>query len=260
LGRTQKNSAKGLEMAGTEKRVAVVTGAGKATGIGYALCEKLAREGIAVVLTARKAQAAEELAVKLDASYPGLVIAQALDITSSAQVRALRGMIEQRFGKLDILINNAAAVSPFGERAATADLNMAKAVFDATLFGTWLMCQEFLPLLRKSKAGRIVNVSSGAGSHGDKVFGLTTGNQMGTGYAVAKAALNALTAKLALEEDVPQMRINAVCPGFTATFEGGEAMGARPASDSADGVLWAAFIGNDGPTGGFFRDGSPLPW
>ena len=83
--------------------------------------------------------------------------------------------------------------------AATADLRQARAVFDATVFDTWAMCQVMLPLLRNSDAGRIVDVSSGAGSLGDKVFGLTTGNQMGTNYAGSKAALNALTVELALE-------------------------------------------------------------
>jgi NAD(P)-dependent dehydrogenase (short-subunit alcohol dehydrogenase family) len=243
-----------------ENRVALVTGVGKPTGIGYALCEKLAQRGISVVLTARQAQAASELAAQLNASYPGFVVAQALDITDPGQVRNLSDMVETRFRKLDILINNAAAMSPYGERAASADLNTVRTLLDTTLMGTWLMCEACLPLLRKSNAGRIVNVSSGAGSHGDKAFGLTTNNQMGTGYAIAKAALNAFTVKLALEEESPQLRINAVCPGFTATFEGGEAMGARPTSDGADSVLWAAFIGNDGPTGGLFRDGKPLPW
>jgi NAD(P)-dependent dehydrogenase (short-subunit alcohol dehydrogenase family) len=247
-------------MTGTENRLALVTGVGKITGIGYALCEKLAGKGITVILTARNIKVAEDLASRLDEMHPGLVIAQALDITNPSQIQVLRSLIEQRFDKLDILINNAAALSSFGEYAATADLVAAKTVLDATLFGTWLMCQEFLPLLRKSKAGRIVNVSSGAGSHGDKAFGLTTGNQMGTGYAVAKAALNALTVKLALEEESVQVRINAACPGFTATFDGGEALGARPTSDGADSILWAAFIENDGPTGSFFRDGKPLPW
>ncbi|MFM7445410.1 MAG: SDR family NAD(P)-dependent oxidoreductase, partial [Tabrizicola sp.] len=107
--------------------------------------------------------------------------------------------------------------------------------------------------------GRLVNVSSGAGSHGDTAFGLTTDNAMGTSYAVAKAALNALTAKLAKEE-TSGVKINAVCPGFTATFPGGAEMGARPVSEGAASILWAADLPQDGPTGGFFRDGKPLPW
>ncbi len=92
------------------------------------------------------------------------------------------------------------------------------------------------------------------------VFGLTTDNGMGTSYAVAKAALNALTVKLAREEENTGVLINAVCPGFTATFPGGEAMGARPVADGAAGIVWAALLPDGGPSGGFFRDGQPLAW
>jgi NAD(P)-dependent dehydrogenase (short-subunit alcohol dehydrogenase family) len=122
------------------------------------------------------------------------------------------------------------------------------------------LTQALLPLMRKSQHARIVNVSSGAGSHGDTAFGLTTGNSMGTSYAVAKAALNALTVKLANEEKVNRVLVNAVCPGFTATFEGGEKMGARPVKEGAASVVWAAMLPDDGPTGGFFRDGKTIPW
>lgn len=133
-------------------------------------------------------------------------------------------------------------------------------LLETTLFGSWRLIQALLPLLRKSANGRVVNVSSGAGSHADPVFGLATGNRMGTSYAVAKAALNALTVKLAHEEQATGVRINAVCPGFTATFPGGAEMGARPVADGAAGIAWAALLDRDGPTGGFFRDGQPLGW
>jgi NAD(P)-dependent dehydrogenase (short-subunit alcohol dehydrogenase family) len=246
-------------MANTE-RVALVTGVGKSTGIGFALCEKLAQAGFKVVLTARQEQSADTLAAQLNARFPESTTAFQLDVSKLDDVAALRDWVESRFGKLDLLINNAAALSPFGEKAATANLDASQRVMDVILFGTWRLCQALLPALRRSEAGRIVNVSSGAGSHGDKAFGLATDNMMGTSYGVAKAALNALTVIMAREEKTPSLRINAVCPGFTATFEGAEAMGARPVSAGADSVLWAALIDNDGPTGGFFRDGKPLDW
>ncbi len=131
---------------------------------------------------------------------------------------------------------------------------------DATLFGGWRVTQALVPLLKKSEHGRVVNVSSGAGSHGDAAFGLTTKNSMGPAYAVAKAAVNALTVTFANELRPANVLVNAVCPGFTATFPGGESMGARPAADGAASVVWAAVLGDDGPSGGFFRDGKPLPW
>ncbi|MFM9882838.1 MAG: SDR family NAD(P)-dependent oxidoreductase [Burkholderiales bacterium] len=120
--------------------------------------------------------------------------------------------------------------------------------------------QTFLPLLRASGHARIVNVSSGAGSHGDAAFGLTTGNGMGVSYAVSKTALSALTARLAVEERPHHVLVNAVCPGFTTTFDGAEQMGARPVAEGAASVVWAAPLADDGPTGAFFRDSKPLPW
>ena len=132
--------------------------------------------------------------------------------------------------------------------------------FDTTVIGTWTLTRALLPLLSASARGRIVNVSSGAGSHGDRAFGLTTDNAMGPGYGIAKAALNALTARLAHEHAASGLKINAVCPGFTATFDGGAEMGARPVEEGAASVVWAAVLDDDGPNGGFFRDGEPLPW
>ena len=131
---------------------------------------------------------------------------------------------------------------------------------EVTLFGAWRMSQAFVPLLLRSDAPRLVNVSSGAGPHDDVVFGLHSDNGMGPGYAVGKAALNALTDALAFELRDTPILVNAVCPGFTATVPGGEAMGARPVADGAASVLWAVRLPNDGPRGGFFRDGHPLPW
>ncbi|MGD1884869.1 MAG: SDR family NAD(P)-dependent oxidoreductase [Paracoccaceae bacterium] len=240
--------------------IALVTGVGKETGLGFAVSQALMSQGMTVYVTARTQGKAEKVASLLNAAGMGTAVPMALDISDANDISVAATKIDAEYGKLDVLINNAAMTSPYGELAASADMEEARAVFDATLFGTWAMCQAMLPLLRKSDAGRIVNVSSGAGSHGDPVFGLTTGNQMGTSYAVSKAALNALTVRLALEEAESTVKINAVCPGFTATFEGGEAMGARPPHESATGVLWAATLPEDGPTAGFFRDGEVLAW
>ena len=183
-----------------------------------------------------------------------------LDVTSPKDITTLGATVEQEWHQLDVLVNNAAGASPFAEKPSSADLTQARAVMEATLFGSWRLCQVLLPLLRRSAAGRIVNVSSGAGSHGDPVFGLTSGHGMGPGYALAKAALNALTAGLAFELRETRVLVNAVCPGFTATFPGGESMGARPVAEGAAGVVWAATLGEGGPSGGFFRDQKTLPW
>lgn len=240
-------------------RIAIVTGASRAQGIGFEVCRQLGRLGFEVVLTARSVRDAQERAQEL--LNEGLQVrALPLDVSQEASVTALRETVESDIGRLDVLINNAAGMSPYGEAAATADLATAHAVFETTLFGSWRMIQAFLPLLRTSEHARIVNVSSGAGSHGDQMFGLTTDSQMGTSYAVSKAALNALTVKVAKDTALDNILVNAVCPGFTATFEGGDSMGARPVSEGAAGVVWAATLPDGGPTGQFFRDGKPMPW
>jgi NAD(P)-dependent dehydrogenase (short-subunit alcohol dehydrogenase family) len=237
--------------------VAVVTGVGRPEGIGFEVCRQLSGRNFSVVLTARSREKAQGLADLL--SQEGIeVVPMALDVANPENVADFATELQKTFGRLDALVNNAAGVGAYGERAESADLNVSHNVLETTLFGSWRLIQALLPLLRQSANGRIVNVSSGAGSHGDTAFGLTTDNAMGTSYAVAKAALNALTAKLAHEEK--SLKINAVCPGFTATFPGGEDMGARPVSEGAASVVWAALIDRDGPTGGFFRDGKPLPW
>lgn len=237
--------------------LALVTGASR--GLGLEIVRQLAHQGITVILTARDGSKAESAAAALVAE--GLpVLAKPLDITNDASVQALADAIAVEFGRLDLLINNAAVFSDWAELPSTADLAAVRAVMETNLFGVWRTCQGFLPLLRNSKQGRIVNVSSGAGSHGDTVFGLTTNRGSVAGYGVAKAALNAFTVKLAAELVETGILVNAVCPGFTATAPGMEAMGARPVAQSAVGIIWAATLPADGPTGGFFRDQQPLPW
>lgn len=243
----------------TNKPTTLISGASKSTGIGFAAARLMGESGHRVILAARKREDAEARAAELRSD--GIdAHALALDVTDDASVEAAAADVAARFGGLDVLINNAASTSAYGEQPAAADLAIAHATMEAILFGTWRVAQAFLPLLRESTHGRIVNVSSGAGSHADSAFGLTSQNSMGVSYAVAKAALNALTVKQASEERAHGVLVNAVCPGFTATFEGGEAMGARPVRDGATSVVWAALLPDDGPTGGFFRDGQPLGW
>jgi NAD(P)-dependent dehydrogenase (short-subunit alcohol dehydrogenase family) len=165
-----------------------------------------------------------------------------------------------RLDRLDVLIHNAAGYVDWAETATAADLDATRALFEVNLFGPWRLTQVLLPLLRSSPHPRIVVVASGAGSHGDTDFGLTTNGGAAASYGISKAALLALTSKLAAELDGSGVLVNAVCPGLTATAPGMEQMGARPVAEGARSVAWAARLSDDGPSGGFFRDGRALDW
>lgn len=236
--------------------VALVTGANR--GIGLEVARQLARRGMTVVMGAREAAKGEAAVEELTSEgLEARVVV--LDVADGASVGRLAAEIESGFGRLDVLVNNAAAFADWSETASGADLENARAVFDINLFGAWRVTQALLPLLGRSGRARIVNVSSGAGSHGEPNFGLASGPSAAS-YAVSKAALTALTSKLAVELEGSGILVNAVDPGLTATALGMEEMGARPIPEGAPSVVWAATLPEDGPTGGFFRDGEPLPW
>jgi NAD(P)-dependent dehydrogenase (short-subunit alcohol dehydrogenase family) len=238
-------------------KVALVTGAGR--GIGLEVCRQLAERGMTVVLTARDPEKAKAAAEQLVGE--GLdVIPKALDVSNDESVRGLAAELEQQFGTVNVLVNNAAAYADWSEMASSADLELAQGVLETNLFGAWRVSQVFLPLIGRSRHGRIVNVSSGAGSHGEPQFGLTTNRGSAASYGISKAALNALTAKLAAELEGTGVLVNAVDPGLTATAPGMEEIGARPVAEGAASVVWGAILPDSGPTGGFFRDGEPLPW
>ncbi|GCE16118.1 SDR family oxidoreductase [Tengunoibacter tsumagoiensis] len=239
------------------KQVALITGSNR--GLGFEVARQLGRQGKIIVVTAREIENAESAAQQL-LSEGLTVYPHQLEIMDEEDRGRLALWLEKNFGKLDILVNNAATYTDWSDRPSTANLEKAQMVLQTNLFGTWAVTQTMLPLLRKSPHARIVNVSSGAGSHGDPQFGLTSNQGGSASYGISKAAVNALTVKLATELKATGMLINAVCPGFTATSPGMEEMGARPVAEGAASILWAALLPDDGPTGGFFRDGKPLSW
>ena len=224
-----------------ENRVAVVTGANR--GIGREVCRQLAARGWTAVLGAR------DLAKgRASATEPGMVACE-LDVDSDDGVRAAAAWVQREYGRCDALVNNAAIAYDTWARASSADLAAVHAAMETNLFGAWRTTLAFLPLLRRAPHPRIVNVSSAAGSLASMGGGTPA-------YQVSKAALNALTRTLAGE--LRGMRVNAVCPGWVATDMGGP--GGRPVAEGAGSVLWAVLLPDDGPTGGFFRDGRQVPW
>lgn len=229
----------------TSRRVAVVTGGNR--GIGREVCRQLAAAGYTVLLGSRDAAKGEEAAAALG----GTVRPITLDVADHASVTAAAQRIEGEHGRCDALVNNAAVNYDWGSFAMSADLGDVRATMDTNLFGAWDVTLALLPLLRAAPSGRIVNVSSQAGS-------LAT---MGAGtpaYHVSKAALNAFTITLADELHGDGVLVNSICPGWTETDMGGP--GGRPVEDGAASVVWGVLLADGGPTGGFFRDGRPLPW
>jgi NAD(P)-dependent dehydrogenase (short-subunit alcohol dehydrogenase family) len=174
-----------------------------------------------------------------------------LDVTDPGSIGEAARWVSERYGKLDVLVNNAAITYDTWQRAASADLAVVREAAETNLYGPWLMVQEFLPLLRHSDHPRIVNVSSEAASLAHMGGGTPA-------YTASKTALNALTRMLADELRGDRILVNAVCPGWVATDMGGP--GGRPVAEGAASVVWAATLPGDGPTGGFFRDGRPIPW
>lgn len=229
--------------------LALVTGANR--GIGLEVCRQLAMRGCLVLLSAREAAKARTAAKSL--ADAGRVEPLVLDVADPSSIKQATAEVASTYGRLDILINNAGINYDTWETVENADIaGTVIETITTNLLGPWRVCQAFLPLLRKSRGARIVNVSSESGSLA----------HMGAGppaYQVTKAALNALTRTLGGELSGTRILVNAVCPGWVATDMGG-AGAPRSLSEGAAGIVWAATLPEDGPTRGFFRDGEPLAW
>jgi NAD(P)-dependent dehydrogenase (short-subunit alcohol dehydrogenase family) len=231
----------------------LVTGASR--GIGAEVVRQLAGAGHHVLVTARRLTDAEQVASEIVGSG-GTAEAGLLDIAADDAESQLQAILGD--APLDVLVNNAAAFADWGEIASTADLGAARQVLEVNVFGTWRIIQAALPALRRSPAAaRIVNVGSGSGSHGEPQFGLHA-MPVAASYAVSKAAVHALTAKLAVELRDAGITVVAAEPGLTATAPGMEDMGARPVADGAASIVQAVV----GPveTGVLYRDGAELAW
>ena len=224
---------------------AVVTGA--ARGIGREVARQLAERGLRVVVTARSSRRAALFAEELRAD----AVPATLDIADPESIASFARRMRDEVGACDVLVNNAAIDYDTDQRAIDADLERVARDLNTNVFGAWRLTQALLPLLRKSHHGRIVNVSSGAGQLNDMGGGTPA-------YKLSKVSLNALTRMFAAELRGDRILVNSVCPGWVATDMGGA--GGRAVEDGARGIVWAATLPDDGPSGGFFRDGQPLEW
>jgi NAD(P)-dependent dehydrogenase (short-subunit alcohol dehydrogenase family) len=227
--------------------VALVTGGNR--GIGREVASQLFNRGFTVILGSRNRELGERAAAGIDPSG-GQVLARQLDVTDPHSVAVTAEWAADHLGRLDALINNAAVEYDTDQRSITADLDRVARALDTNLLGAWRVSQAFLALLRRSSHPRIVNVSSQAGAISEMAGGPPA-------YSVSKAALNALTRLMAADLRADRILVNAVCPGWTDTDMG---RGGRPVPEGAMSVVWAAMLPDDGPAGGFFRDGQQLPW
>ncbi|MEM0962849.1 MAG: SDR family oxidoreductase [Bacteroidota bacterium] len=231
--------------------VSLVTGANR--GIGLGVARQLAQRGHHVLLGSRDLDAGREAAetVRREVS-DALVQAVQIDVTKASDVEALVDTLQQSPGRLDVLVNNAAIDYDTDQHVLTADLDRVERVWTTNTLGPWRLAQALSPFLRESPHGRLVNVSSEAGA----LHALRTGTPA---YSHSKAALNAITIMLsaALKDD--GVLVNAVCPGWVRTDMGGP-NAHRSVEEGAASVVWAATLPDDGPRGGFFRDGKPLDW
>jgi NAD(P)-dependent dehydrogenase (short-subunit alcohol dehydrogenase family) len=183
---------------------------------------------------------------------PDGVVVHQLDVAVPESVERLAISVEEEFGRLDILVNNAAISNDDGQRGVDADLERVKEALEANLFGAWRLCELAVPLMRRNGYGRIVNVSTGLASLEDMGGG-------SPGYRVSKTALNVLTRILASELRGSGILVNAVNPGWVQTDMGGSGA-TRTVEEGAEALVWAATLPNGGPTGGFFRDRQPVAW
>jgi NAD(P)-dependent dehydrogenase (short-subunit alcohol dehydrogenase family) len=237
-----------------DKKVAIITGANR--GIGFETAKQLGEKGITVVVAARKLGDAEQTAAKLKAA--GIK----LDVTSAKDRAAAAKYIEKTFGKLDILINNAGVASSYGFTPVVIDTSEEElqSIFQTNLFSVVAVTRELLPLLKKSPAGRIVNLSSILGSnalHADPnspIYNFKT-----FAYDASKSALNAFTIHLAYELKDTPIKVNSAHPGWVKTEMGTDAA-PMEIPDGAKTSVELALIGPDGPNGRFIHMGQELPW
>jgi NAD(P)-dependent dehydrogenase (short-subunit alcohol dehydrogenase family) len=230
-----------------DQPVAVVTGGNR--GVGREVCRQLALLGFAVVLGSRDLRKGELAAKELDPEG-GRIVACQLEVDSSVSVSAMADWVRERFGRADVLVNNASTPYDRWATASDIDLGTVAEAIDVNLFGPWRVIQALLPLLRSSSRPRIVNVSSEGGS-----IAVMSGGS--PAYGVSKAGLNALTRLLAAELARDGILVNSVCPGWPASPSNPEG---RSLAQAAASVIWGVTIPNGGPTGTLTRDGQPYPW
>jgi NAD(P)-dependent dehydrogenase (short-subunit alcohol dehydrogenase family) len=242
----------------TAKRIALVTGGNK--GIGLEISRNLSGAGCTVLLGARNAERGRQAVRGLEQSGLSDIHLIEIDVTSQTTLTAAAQAIEARYGRLDILMNNAGINMRGDGPPGTADVEAVETVLNTNFIGALRVAQTMLPLLRKSPTGRIVNISSGLGSLTLNSDPAWSGYDVKLiGYSASKAALNMLTVHLAYELRGTGIKVNSANPGYTKT-DLNDNKGTQPVEVGAIEATRLALLEGDGPTGGSFSKDGPDPW
>jgi NAD(P)-dependent dehydrogenase (short-subunit alcohol dehydrogenase family) len=249
-----------------DKRVALVTGANQ--GIGLQIARDLVAHGFTVLVGSRNLERGEAAAKTIDGDARALQ----LDVTDKVSIAAAAERIREEFGRLDVLVNNAAisntsklpgqSVEEYAKlnRPSNVSIDEVRAIWETNVFGVLAVYQAMLPLLREAPEARIVNVSSGVGSlarNADPAFPYR--QIFGPGYSASKTALNDMTLAMAIELESTEIKVNAACPGYTKTNLNNYT-GTRTVEEGAREPVRLALLDANGPTGTFSNEAGPLPW
>jgi NAD(P)-dependent dehydrogenase (short-subunit alcohol dehydrogenase family) len=244
--------------------VALVTGANK--GIGLQIAKDLAANGFIVLVGSRKLENGKTAAESVSETARAVQ----LDVTDQASIAAAAESIQEDFGRLDVLVNNAGishADTPGRSleeivqagKLSVASLEEIHSVFETNVFGVIAVTQAMLPLLKEAPAARVVNIASSGGSLTLNSDPSNSHRAMFGTYSASKAAANAVTVAFAAELEAAGIKVNAACPGFTGT-DLNFFRGTRSTEQAAREPVRLALIGPDGPTGTFSNEDGPLPW
>lgn len=236
---------------GNRTRVALVTGANR--GLGFETSRQLLARGLNVVLAGRDDRALDRACQSLELGRDeARAMVVHLDVTDPASMATAQHAVAERFGGVDILVNNAAIVLFENEDVLSIPPDAYRRTFETNVFGAIDVCRAFVPEMARAGYGRVVNVSSGAGQ-------LARMSDYAPAYSMSKTALNAFSRILAYTYRDRGVLVNAVDPGWVRTDMGGPSAPRSP-EEGADTIVWLATLPDDGPTGGFFHDRRPIEW
>ena len=240
-----------------EKRVALVTGANR--GIGNAISRQLADRDITVILGARNPNKGAEACHRLQMQNLDVHF-ELVDVADEQSMQTAVKHIRAQFGRLDILVNNAGILIDGEDSILNVSLETMIETFQINVMGPLLLCQSCIPLMKAGGYGRIVNMASTLGSLTEISDPKSDYAAVGTpAYRLSKAALNVITTLIAKEVRDENILVNSVCPGWVRTDMGGDQAPLTP-EQGADTPVWLATLPDGGPTGGFYRERTQIPW